>query len=170
MIDRESKLPFIGSEVENTKFKGYRILFVPTLNFDITQYVDRMSQHNITHIYLGANSVTHLFQRYLYAVPEKEKVEFYRKWYNLMLRSYASFPHLCFTLELPIQAYGYVDIIDNDNLCFLLSLPDVNAKNVSIKIDNKFNTGKGVFVFDLAKQKNDENFTAWDAYKGDQYP
>ncbi len=152
---------FIGTEVENTKAKGLRTLFVAGLQ-STSKILKYAEENEIKHIYLGAN---HTFTPNLgwnYNTVRKCLLEGY-----------------IVTLHYPINYHNNVieelrQLYKDENFIPQISIqfPNVEHENINlnIKIDDlDFEaTNNGVWCFDLSDVCTDDNKTTWDKYKSDK--
>jgi len=152
---------FIGTEVENTKAKGFRTLFVAGLQ-PTSKILDIALKNEVKHIYLGAN---HSF------VPNLD-------WnYNTVNKCIVT--GYLVSLNYPINYHNNVinelnDLYTHEMFIPQISLqfPDVEHENpnLNIKIDDiDFEaTNNGVWCFNLSDVCTDDNKTTWDKYKSDK--
>lgn len=153
----DSAIYFVGTEIENSHFKGRSTLFVTGLQ-DSLEVLEKAEAHVCNHVYLGAN---HSFR-----VPYEP--EFFSR-LNTQVRGLIN-NYLNVTIDVPHQLIAGLDddIVGSPYVCVMCSvcIPDADRiKNLAMKIDDmdfNFSNSK-VWV---AKR---EEFTAteWSEYSND---
>ena len=153
---------FVGYEIENTKFKGLKTLFVAKKpNF--AEICEKSMVPNVPHVYIGGN---HFFHKHVLTLEDLECVA------NLIEVGYRV------TLDIPISSYdeylklrSRVDFLDEDDFCLTISVQIPHIKKhpyIHIKVDDiDYNaTNPGVWVFSIDALPK-ETFNDWSLYKND---
>ena len=148
---------FVGTEVEDSKFKGERTLFVPMLvkqqGSELKNLISKAKENSCTHVYLGAN-----------------KLDKFYDW-GVILEIIKT--PLNVTLDVNARNHfilGSVpwSLLDPKrfNLMISLEVPAVQPNMVSVKLDDVgFGaTNPGVWVAPVEAL----TFTAWDKYIKDE--
>lgn len=153
---------FVGYEIENTKFKGLKTLFVAKKpNF--AEICEKSMVPNVPHVYIGGN---HFFQKHVLFQEDLECAA------NLIEIGYRV------TLDIPIYAYDEylrlkkrVHFSFEEDFCLTLSVPVPHIDKhpyIHIKIDDTGfrETNPGVWVFSIDSLPK-ETFNDWSLYKND---
>jgi hypothetical protein len=166
-IDRISPDFFTGVEVENSPAKGMLTLFVVGLQ-PVEKILEIAVQHNIKHIYLGANMSLH-------DIANDDHYS-WRLW-DAMVEGLLDDDYLAYiTVDVTAgQVEGFLEstMSENNRIIPMVSVKLPYTKllnyNTTIKIDDKgFNqTNPGVWCHSLHKLMDREVFTPWSAYVGD---
>lgn len=157
---------FTGIEVENTKAKGLRTLFVVGIQ-DPKEVVSKARQQNAVHVYLGAN--------HSYC---KDWVRMRNGFYDMvkvcvdkgLIVSLNFWAH-----ELTQVKNDIKELWTHENFIpqLSISIPNINTENtyLNIKIDDNSiqqQTNKGVWCFDLYDVIKDEYVTTWNQFANDK--
>lgn len=161
---------FVGTEVENTPYKGQKTLFVAG-DWELKEINDQLENTNVTHVYLAAN------QSFLTASASH--------WLRLAIAMI--FKGCNVTVDLPISslpawrsAADGLHFNEEDreflvsHIHLMLSIPasgisTVNS-GITLKLDDDVTqvTNPGVWCFDLQSVLTEQNFTPWSAYADDK--
>jgi hypothetical protein len=154
---------FIGQEVENSPMRGRTTLFVVGIQ-PVSEIVDLAVQHNIQHIYLGANQS---FESY----NEGDDQEWCQMIAPLLLDDYHC------TLDLDVRFWPRVQAFPFHHSSRFIPMISVKMPyaefanpNTTIKIDDTgFDaTNSGVWCHDLkGLLTKGEQYTAWNRYSKD---
>ena len=157
---------FTGIEVENTKAKGLRTLFVVDIQ-DPKEVISRARQQNAVHVYLGANHSYHKdwvrmrngFYDMVKACIDKGLIVSLNFWAHELTQAKNDIKEL-WTHEKFIPQLS-------------ISIPNINTENtyLNIKIDDNSiqqQTNKGVWCFDLYDVIKDEYVTTWNQFANDK--
>ncbi len=145
---------FVGTEVENSKFKGQKTLFVPIVlslgQIDLIR--SQADLNNCTHVYLGANK---LDKAYDWALI------------TCLLTSYNVTLDVTSNNKEVLSSVPWGGLCEKRfNLMLSVEVPNAVVGAISIKLDDiGFNaTNPGVWV----AQANELEFTSWDQYTKDK--
>ena len=157
---------FTGIEVENTKAKGLRTLFVVGIQ-DPNEIISKAIQQEVKHVYLGAN--------HSYC---KDWIRRRNGWHDMV--------KACINKDLIVSLNFWAHElaqVKNDikklwtHKNFIpqlsISIPNINTENtyLNIKIDDNSiqqQTNKGVWCFDLYDIIKDEYVTTWNQFANDK--
>jgi len=157
---------FTGIEVENTKARGLRTLFVVDIQRP-KEVVSRATQHIVNHVYLGANHSYH-----------KDHIVRRNGFYNMvkacidkgLIVSLNFWAH-----ELAQVKEDMKELWTHENFIpqLSISIPNINTENtyLNIKIDDNSiqqQTNKGVWCFDLYDVIKEEYVTTWNQFANDK--
>ncbi len=153
---------FTGIEIENTKAKGLKTLFVIGVQ-DPSEIVNTALSHKAMHVYLGANhSYSHLMTGWYNMTKAcidnnlAVSINFYESDINYLKQEMKElWIHELFIPQLSIP------------------IPNINTenKNFNIKIDDMSinrQTNKGIWCFDLKDVLTTDNLTTWDQFANDK--
>lgn len=152
---------FVGPEVETTPAYGMKTLFVVGVR-GVAQMVEKATEHNCKHIYLGANRSFQKNKLWSDIIPELIDAGFK------------------VTLDYPVEAQGFVvELLDpaySNHPSFIpmvsCILPGVEtfSKQMTIKIDDtgfeEANTG--VWCLNASELLDVNRFTGWNEYVHDE--
>ena len=150
---------FIGTEVENTPYKGLRTLFiaVPLVPEIMSKVETLVKEHDIEHIYFGANhSLRYTTSEHI----------------ALFAAKFAEMPKT-FDVHYGVTSLEDIDFLAgylNTNVTMSVALPNVSKwENLSIKIDDSdFRASNpGVWVFQIDDLPKD-TFNDWEVYGTDK--
>lgn len=157
-MDRITTRFFTGIEIERSPAYSLQTLFVVGAQ-PINEIIDLANEHDVEHIYLGANN------SYSNEIDYNETIP------DLIANGFVV------TLDYPITAHDhllanlYESIWSNENFIAMLSCKVSQIKripNLTIKIDDQFNgTNNGVWCFSPDEVLSAANFTAWEEYEAD---
>lgn len=149
---------FLGTEVENSPYKGLPTLFVVGDSYSATALLQVGVNHSVQHVYLAANQsfgsrTTH-------------------EWVNLAKRLCADF---FVTLDVPLEALPdlvtYSNILhDNPSIHIMLSVKARNIDSlprVTVKLDDVIPNVVNPGVWCITNPLSQANFTPWSAYAAD---
>ena len=154
---------FLGTEVEATPMQGHRTLFVIGLQ-DVDETISLAQEHNIEHVYLGANMSFHP-----YGTLEWES---WKHTVDQLLDA-----DLWVTLDYDRVYHEKVQEMGHQSSAKFISMISVklpNIKNLNanacLKIDDKdFKfSNTGVWVHRVCDLQNYECYTDWSAYTKDE--
>ena len=152
---------FVGNEVEKTATHGMKTLFVvghQSLNA-IKEHADK---HGCKHVYLGANQCFKFFDREDDILLQKMIPELLKNYYV--------------TLDIPptSEPKSIIRLLTDSKFTVVYSLPVANIMdmkgNIVVKIDDTdFRaTNPGVWCWSVRDLINEDHFTDWKEYKGDE--
>ncbi len=148
---------FVGTEVENTNYKGHLTLFVvgkPPAALKIHEVATKAAPRDvITHIYLAAN------QSWASATVKE---------WSEAAGALRDMGYLV-SLDIPYAYYPqylqYTKLLGHTQLVISVPLPEIERVNAVVKVDDDVRavTNPGVWVYRM----NQEGFTPWADYQGD---
>jgi hypothetical protein len=156
---------FVGTEIENTPFKGQRTLFVANpikdnqdLFYTQKQIKELTALHHCEHIYLGANKWI------------KTKIDL--TWTVLLLKDIECNVTLDLPYQLYIESHEFLNrklaTIPNLHYNISVEIPNCAVGQITVKVDDiGFNaTNPGVWCY--TPTHNAPEFTGWEDYSKDQ--
>lgn len=151
---------FIGTELENSKMKGARTLFVVGQE-PINEISDRAKEHSVNHIYLCANKS---FSPGLMGYYYNTALELINSGFYVTL----DFP--CYYFAMVHSAFE--TLLDNDYFIPMVNveLPKLESmKNFAMRLDDiDFNkTNSGVWVINRDTIAGTDCYTPWSLYSTD---
>lgn len=146
---------FVGKEVENTKMKGNKTLFV--IGFINPKKIrEKAKENNCTHIYVGANKSITLYTMEVYELCSD------------LLQDFRV------TLDIPISEIDFIPYSLRYNTNFYLNAsieaPNIMTfKNITFKLDDVdfSKTNPGLWVFSLDDLSN-SCYNEWNVYSEDK--
>ncbi len=148
---------FVGTEVENTNYRGYLTLFV------VGKPPSAQKIHEVAETAAGVTAITHI---YLAAN---------QSWASCSVKEWATAAGALrdmgylVSLDIPYGYYPqyleYTKLLGHTQLVISVPLPEIQRMNAVVKIDDDVRsiTNPGVWVHKMTQ----EGFTPWAAYQGD---